>query len=348
MSGLISDITAIALDSGFQAARTISVSGLLRAIGDRLRPEPAAKAREALSLYFGTVPLASPDAHSILVCGLSCFERESGEEEREPYELGLVASFARKNYYEDAVVRLKGAFRRLRGTAYAGKDLHVFSNSRIPEKLIAWASGIGWYGKNSLIINEKLGSRFVISGMLLHTATETVPVRPDPMGAGCGECTRCMEACPVRAIVDPGIIDRNLCMQSLASRPADIPEETLQAWGRMIYGCDICQNACPHNRALSLTTATDRGAIGAGLPLARLLAMTRDEIRAFFRKSALDRGWIDPLALRRNALIASGNSGNPALIAAVEPFGRDPDPRISKIAEWAIARLSRIPIDNRP
>jgi epoxyqueuosine reductase len=219
--------------------------------------------------------------------------------------------------------------------------MHIFCNSRLPEKLIAWASGLGGYGKNSLIINKALGSQFVICGLLLDTrATSGIP-HPDGIGALCGECNECITACPVGAIGPKAIIDGSKCMQFLATRIVRIPESILGQWGQMIYGCEICQDACPYNRSLSLATLTERGHIGPVVSLDMLLTMTTDEIKAYFKKTALGLSWIDPRAIQRNALIASGNSHNQALLPAVRSFLSVADPQIREVAEWAIQRIQQ-------
>jgi epoxyqueuosine reductase len=184
----------------------------------------------------------------------------------------------------------------------------------------------------------------VISGLLVKTDadTEQDEVEPVDVGAMCGECRLCIDSCPIHAIVEHGEIDRSLCMQALAPKMTVIPEPTLDSWGRMIYGCEICQNACPHNRTLTLSTTTDLGEIGPALPLRMLLASSDETLKAFFRHTALGLSWIDPAAIRRNALIATGNSANQSLIPEIMRFTTDTDPTMRNIAEWALRKLKAV------
>jgi epoxyqueuosine reductase len=344
MSSLVSQIVTIALEQGFHQARILPVSRLLSAVREHLTRDSSLAVISSLSRYFGNEVIETRSSFSLLVCGLSCYRDESVPDPSDngSYEHGLIAHFARRNYYREAVKRLAAVYRELHSGSRSRRNMHIFSNSMLPEKLFAWASGIGWYGKNSLIINGSLGSRFVISGLLIETDADPDEIEPGDVGAMCGECRACIDSCPVHAIREHGVIDSSRCMQALAPKMTVMPEHTLDSWGRMIYGCEICQNACPHNRTLTLSTTMDLGEIGPALPLRMLLGSSDEELKAFFRNTALGLSWIDPHAIRRNALIASGNSHNESLVPDILRFTTDPDPNIRNIAEWALRKLKAI------
>jgi epoxyqueuosine reductase QueG len=337
-----STITKLAADQGFQAVAMISVSGLLQAISSRLPHGTIRKAQTAIEGYFGREVTSAPSDYSLLVCGLSCYRNEADDPPPvdKTDESGLIAQFARRHYYREATEMLKRVFREFRGEAGARRrDMKIFCNSRLNEKLIGWASGLGSFGKNSLLINPLLGSRFIVSGLLLDIGLpEAGKARPGT-GEMCGDCTACIDSCPVGAIGANGKIDGTKCIQALATQVINIPESTMDKWRYVIYGCDICQNACPYNRDLTLESTCNVGEIGPAISLTELLSTSPESLDEKLRKSALDFSWIDRLALRRNALIASGNRKNPALANAIRPYLAHQNRYIRETAEWAARKI---------
>jgi epoxyqueuosine reductase len=270
-----------------------------------------------------------------------------------------VAPFARRNYYREAVVRLKRATAGLRGSLAAGGPgpggpgdaPRLFSNSRLPEKPLAAACGLGFIGSNSLVIAPALGSSFLIAGAFLPASLvpeaalrqPSDPPLPEGLraGGGCGDCRACIGACPVGAITAPGVVDRERCLPSLSTRLAPWPPEAHAAWGARLYGCQCCQEACPHNRALRLETLTQRGEIGPSVPLRRLLACDEDGAREMFRGTALARSWIPPAALLRNGLQAAAARGDPAVLQMVRARRQDPVRAVREAARSAEEALTR-------
>jgi len=278
----------------------------------------------------------------LLVCALSCHREESDDLSLPGDPHALVAPFARRNYYKEAVERLRAVRRRIAGTAAAGASaLRLFANSRIPEKPAAVAAGIGLWGRSGLVIAPGLGSRFVIAGIVLEFPIEgaQAPIRQDSYGEPCGACGACLEACPVGAIRGRGGPEPERCLQWFASRALALPQGYPEAWGTRLYGCQACQDACPHNRGLRAETETTRGEIGPSVSIRTVLEAGVDGLRERFRGTALGMSWIAPEALIRNALLAAGNRAEAALLEDVDRYRRSVSPVLRAAADWSAARL---------
>ncbi|MDR2096953.1 MAG: hypothetical protein LBP37_00355 [Spirochaetaceae bacterium] len=270
-------------------------------------------------------------AKSLLVCALPYGNRHSAA--LPPVEPGVcpgvIAPFARFNYYHDAVKRLKNLSRLIRSRYGGAKhEYRIFCNSRIPEKPLAVASGLGAPGRNSLVISREAGSLFVIAAMTLPVLLEPDPPpgkfaanMPDtaktefPLCAGCGSTPPCAAACPTGAMRGNGLVDRVKCIQWYASGHgaskfdvSDIPEPVLAAWGNRLYGCTACQDACVHNTRPINGVETSEGALPAFIDVRRLLRLNDAEIKDMFRGTAMGLSWLGPQAIRRNAKAVLLNS----------------------------------------
>ncbi len=291
------------------------------------------------------------DTHTALTCALSCARVEPDDlsEPGDPH--ALIAPFARRNYYAAAARMMRELLLRLdAGETVSPRTARVFVNSPIPEKPFLAASGVGCYGKNGLTIIPGLGSLFIIAGCILPfpvdapALDEQAPQAPRAPGdAGgfrpCGACTLCMEACPVGAIVEPGIVDPEVCLQGLAERPILLSPSVMGKWGRRLYGCQDCQAACPHNAGLEPAAHACPGEVGPSVSIRRVLALGTNGVRGMFRGSPMGMRRIHPAALIRNALIAAGNSGERPLRVLLEGFLGPADPVLRETARWALGRL---------
>jgi epoxyqueuosine reductase len=196
-------------------------------------------------------------------------------------------------------------------------------------------AGVGFYGKNTLLITRRHGS-WVVLGTVVTTAEIE---RSAPLDLDCGSCTRCIDACPTGALDDPGVLDSTKCLSYWSQAPGAVPAEYREEMGSYVYGCDICQDVCPWNRG------TEKRRAGAGLPedaepvvsLVDWLEAADDDLRTRYDRLYFPRN--DPRYLRRNALIAAGNSGEVALVPAVEHWRESDDDLLREHAEWALERL---------
>jgi epoxyqueuosine reductase len=279
---------------------------------------------------------------TLALCALSCFrkERDDGSRPGEPH--GLIAPFARRNYYREAVFRLQSIVKEIRRlTGAAKREFRIFCNSRYPEKPMAARSGLGFYGANSLVIAPGLGSLFVIAGLFVpYPWPSDPPLEGDPgPGGHCGTCRACIEACPTAAITAPGEIDTRRCIQALSTDLTVLPSPVKEVWLNRLYGCQVCQDVCPFNRSLAIETATTRGELGPSIPLRGILEAESEALRRGFRGTVLGQAWIPKEAIRRNALLAAGSRKDPALKDLVGLHRSSGIPAVADGAEWAYERI---------
>jgi epoxyqueuosine reductase len=287
--------------------------------------------------------IEDPDAwaatHSILICCLSCLRDEPDDPSvpGEPY--ALIAPFARAHYYQSTILLLRPLAARLEEEHGLPRgSIRLFSNSRLPEKPLLAATGMGSHGRNGLCLVPGLGSLFVIAGAVIPVPSSVDPAVAAPHDA-CGACSLCMESCPTGAIVEPGVVDPERCLQGWAGAAADLPDGFRDAWGARLYGCQECQSVCPHNKGLAEPARPAPGEVGPGIPIRGFLRRSARERREGFRGTALGMPWISGEALLRNALTAAGNRGDAAVRGDVEPHARSEVPFIRSAARWALERL---------
>src|SRR3989454_4161016 len=230
----------------------------------------------------------------------------------------------------------------------------------IVERAFARYSGIGWTGKNTCLINEAKGSWFFI-GVIL-TSLEMEPDLPAP--DRCGSCTRCIEACPTGALVEPYVMDASRCIAYFTIElKGPIPVEFRSAIGSNVFGCDICQDVCPWNsrqpsalgRQSRQATTSDAAEFQPlevsspvressfslfSPPIEDLASLTEDDFRRIFSHSPIKRakfrGWL------RNLCVAMGNSGDPGFVPWLERARQHPDAVVREHAEWALERLAHV------
>ena len=210
----------------------------------------------------------------------------------------------------------------------------VDANQHVDREAAA-RSGVGFYGKNTLLITRRHGSWVVLGTLITTTAVEATP----PLDAGCGTCTLCIDACPTGALDEPGVLDSTKCLSYWTQSPRAIPEDYRVHLGTQVYGCDICQDVCPWNRGVEKRRA-DASLPEEAEPHVRLADWLREDGDAL--RQRYDRLYVprnDPRYLRRNALVALGNTGAPEDAELAEPFARNGDELLREQAGWAVARI---------
>ena len=227
---------------------------------------------------------------------------------------GPVARYARGDDYHDVMIakleELHGWLSREVGHPVAGKA--YVDTGPILERDLARRAGLGWFGKNTNLVSPRLGSFFFIGELLVDLELSSdAPFEADR----CGSCTRCLDACPTNAFVEPRVLDATRCISYLTIElKGEIPEESREQIGSHIYGCDICQDVCPYNikfaRELREPAFVSREAIrekNAETLAREILAMDDDDFRAAFRNSPMKRAKHRGLA--RNARLVLENTG---------------------------------------
>lgn len=207
----------------------------------------------------------------------------------------------------------------------------------IIEREYAQKAGIGWIGKNTNLIHWRSGSWYFLAEVLINVAFEYDP--PDLRGS-CGTCTRCIEACPTDAIVEPNLLDSRLCISYLTIElKGSIPKALRPKVGNLIFGCDICQEVCPWNsKAVPTTERAFQPRDGNLAPeLLSLVGMTQQEFSQRFKGSPIKRA--KRRGFLRNVLVAIGNWGARRAVPALEGALADHEPLVRGHAAWALGKI---------
>jgi len=277
-----------------------------------------------------------PGARSAVVVGLDYGGREPS---------GPVARYARGDDYHDVMdVRLRHLHEQV--NQWVGRDIPgkgYVDTGPILERDLARRAGLGWFGKNTMLINPSAGSFFFLGALLLDL--DLVP--DDPFEAErCGTCTRCLDACPTQALLEPGVLDARRCISYLTIElRGEIPVALRESIGELLYGCDVCQDVCPFNikfaKALpERSPYAAREALNAkdARTLARdLLGMSQPEFSAAFKGSPMKRAKLR--GLKRNAAVVLGNIGTAEDVDVLTRALDDEEPLVREHAAWALERL---------
>jgi len=223
--------------------------------------------------------------------------------------------------------RLDALGRRLGGSYRVLVD----ANQHVDREAAARA-GVGFYGKNTMLITRRHGSWVVLGTLVTEVEIESTP----PLDLDCGSCRLCIDACPTGALEEPGTLDATRCLSYWSQAPAPIPAEYRAELGPMVYGCDICQDVCPWNRGVERRRA-DEPAAEATVSLVDWLEAEEHELRLRYARLYVPRN--DGRWLKRNALVAAGNVGGDAERAAVERQAAGDDELLAEHARWALERL---------
>ena len=212
----------------------------------------------------------------------------------------------------------------------------------ILDRAAAFRAGVGWYGKSTMILTEEQGTWVFLAEVITDLRLEYTK----PLKKNCGSCTRCIDACPTGAIVAPYQVDARRCISYLTiENRGGIPRHLRSQMGTRVFGCDICQDVCPVNRYPTADADDDflpRPGVGPSIPLLPLLEITDEEFKDRFQGTPLMRA--KRLGLRRNAIVALGNAGDPAAIPALcRVLIDDREPAmLREHAAWALGCFSEL------
>ena len=264
---------------------------------------------------------------------------------------GRIARYAWSRDYHDVLkaqlFELDAWLRERSGRETPGKA--CVDSVPLLERDFAEQTGLGFTGRNTCLITPGLGSWTFIAALLVPEELERGRLQTPrrrakrPAFAGCGSCTRCLVACPTGAFPSDHVLDARRCISYLTIElRGPIPRDLRPQMGNWVFGCDVCQEVCPYNRATppgalpGLQADVENGA----LPLVELLALDEATFRARFRGTPILR--TKRRGLVRNACVAAGNSSDESLIPALLPLLSDPEPLVRGHAAWALGKLGGV------
>lgn len=307
------------------------------------------KARNSDGALMRASPRATvPWARSVIVCAMNYDTPQPYSTEVVNHRRrGWIARYAwsKQDYHDVLMSRLRRVEDKLRRAAQdqGSRDLttrcYVDTGPHV-ERIYAKYAGVGWIGKNTCVLNEKLGS-WIFLGIILTSLELSSDV---PAADRCGTCTRCIEACPTQALLEPYKLDATRCISYLTiEKRGAIPMELRAGMGNHLFGCDICQDVCPWNDAAKAPAERGPFATAAELQpreelinpaLDWLAEMTRAEFQKAFKGSPIKRTKYS--GLRRNAAVAMGNSRRKEFMPTLEKLARDEDEVVAEHAKWAL------------
>jgi epoxyqueuosine reductase len=297
---------------------------------------------DAGRLKRASLKIAAPWARSVVVCAINYNTAEPRSTEVSNPERGWISRYAwsHEDYHDSVLRRLRSVDAKLRDAVAptAVQTRCYVDTGPVVERVYAKYAGVGWIGKNTCVLNQQLGS-WLFLGVIL-TSLELEPDMPAP--DRCGSCTRCIEACPTDAFIAPYQLDATRCISYLTiEKRGEIPADLRAQMGRHVFGCDICQDVCPWNRRAPVTQAPEfQPRSGFVNPALEWLAqMDAEEFRATFRGSPVRRAKLS--GLRRNAVVAIGNSGDRRFLPLLDKLAQDDDPVVAEHARWAKEQLTR-------
>lgn len=242
------------------------------------------------------------------------------------------------DYHQVLKERLQPAAALIRKLRPGCRTRIVVDTAPLMERDFGRLAGLGWFGKNTMLISRRIGSWFFLGAIL--TDAELAPDESEERG-WCGTCTRCLDACPTQAFPSPGVLDARRCISYLTIelRESQVPRELREGMGEWLFGCDVCQDVCPWNRFAPTAAGREFVALPGRNPLdcRQLLRMTREEFAAEFAGSPLERPGYG--GLRRNAAIVLGNLRDHTALPELKAALCDEEPLVRGAAAWALSRL---------
>jgi epoxyqueuosine reductase len=304
--------------------------------------------------------LAQEDLRSVIVCGLNYntahpYSVEAAARPQPGDPRGWISRYAwGRDYHEVMWGKLNALEDALLERFPRGFHSRSYADTGpVAERVFAKHAGLGWLGKNTLLLNESMGS-WVFLGVILSSLELEPTLAPAeaPPADLCGNCRQCLDACPTGALVEPYVMDARRCISYLTIElRGSIPQEHREAIGWQVYGCDICQDVCPFNRQAPKTESWEfqPRQINSRESLLEpnlvwLAGLDEEEFRAMFRGSAVKRTkW---RGIVRNACIALGNAGlsrgnaaHRSAVAVLEQLANSQELVIAESAQWALSRI---------
>jgi len=274
------------------------------------------------------------NTRSVIVVALNYHNQDSPEND---FRISRYAHGS-EDYHSVLKRRLKTLIKSLQAAAPDERTRAVVDTAPLLERDFARLAGIGWFGKNTMLISREIGSWFFIGALL--TTAELVYDKPFE-GDFCGSCDKCLQACPTNAFPKPGVLDANRCISYLTIERRDkpIPDDLREGMGNWVFGCDICQDVCPWNRFAPTESPAEfrlRDELRS-INLETLLRLDHSAFLAIFKGTPLERTGRD--AIVRNAAIAAGNQTDENLIPVLKQLLTDSSQMVQDAAVWSLRNL---------
>ena len=256
-----------------------------------------------------------------------------------PTGAGRVSRYAygTRDYHDVIHGKLKDLKKRVQQLAPGAAVRGVVDTAPLLEREYAVLAGLGWQGKNTLLLSRTAGSWFFLAALL--TDLEMAVDEPYS-GDFCGSCTACLDACPTEALIQPNLLDATRCISYLTIELRDpVPRELRPGIGNWVFGCDVCQDVCPWNRMAGHTAVAEFEPAAELNPLSlpELFELDDARFRKRFRRTPLWRA--RRRGMLRNAAIVLGNQGRPQAIPALVRGLNDAEPLVRGAAAWALGRI---------
>ncbi len=276
------------------------------------------------------------DAKSVLICGFSYGEPGARHASKEGH--GRLARYAaREDYHQILRGRMNEIGVWLSAAVAGARGLAFCDMSPILERSYAAAAGLGWQGKNTMLLGSDIGSYVLIAGLAMNIDLPGDSAGPDR----CGSCTKCRDACPTDAFANARVLNASKCISYFTiESKGTIPESFREEIGDWIFGCDICQEVCPWNRFEKPARALPPARIATELPLEDLVGPSSAGVRS--RLKGLPVARAARKRLTRNVLLAMGNSRLGRYRLILEEYASGADPLLAEQARWSLARLPRL------
>lgn len=336
---------------GFDDVRFTAVTG---PISDPLRPWLAAGMHADMHWMERSADkrlnpdLVLPGARSVIMLGVSYWSKKIRKRSAENVQPTWARYALHEDYHDTMKPALVAAGRALEELyGVGGQDYRYYVDTGpVLERSWAARAGLGFTGKNAMLISRRHGNWLFLASIL--TRIDFAPDEPvrnqfrtRDIGLLCGNCTRCLDACPTNAFAAPGVVDARRCIsyQTIENKGV-IPRELRAGIGHRIYGCDVCLEVCPWNRfaqegrQLLLSARYDL----AELSLAEILALTPERFAEVFRRTPIKR--LKLVGLLRNACVVAGNIGDASLLPPLVALATShASPLVRAHAVWAVFRL---------
>lgn len=271
-----------------------------------------------------------PAARSVVICAFS-YHDGSKSPAPDPAKGRLARYALPPDYHPELKARMKALLAWYKAQVPSGRGKVFVDTSPVLERLYARYAGVGWVGKNTMLLSRDIGSFFLLAGMAVDAELDL----GEPVPEHCGTCTRCLDACPTDAFPSPRVLDASRCIAyfTVEQSRGPIPEPFRAGHGDWTFGCDVCQDVCPWNK-FSVRGRVFEPRLPPTFDLAELTALTPEAFEEKYRGTPLHRtGWA---ALVRNALLIMGNSKDSRHRPMLERYAAHPDPVLAEQAAWSI------------